>query len=74
MYIYSTNSVYLLHNLHLLQKVIPCAKSHTLVKQEDDKDTSKPLARHLNLSIHSKQHMVVCSLSLHLGSWKATKL
>ena len=36
----------------------------------NDKDASKPVARHLNRPNHSKQHTAVCglSLSLHLGS------
>ena len=29
---------------------------------------SKPVTRHFNLPNHSKQHMVVCGLSLHQGS------
>ncbi|PFX21313.1 hypothetical protein AWC38_SpisGene14225 [Stylophora pistillata] len=32
----------------------------------NDKDTSKPVARHFNLPNHSKQHMAICGLSLHL--------
>ena len=36
--------------------------------ERNDKDASKPVARHFNLPNHSKQHMAVCSLSLHLGS------
>ena len=34
---------------------------------------SKPVARHLNLPNHSKQHMVVCGLSLHQGSPESRK-
>ena len=30
-------------------------------------------ARHFNLPNHSKQHMAVCSLSLHLGSSESRK-
>ena len=36
--------------------------------ERNDKDASKPVARHLNLPNHSKQHMAVCGLSLYLGS------
>ena len=35
--------------------------------ERNDKDASKPVAGHLNLPNHSKQHMAVCGLSLHLG-------
>ena len=35
--------------------------------------TSKPVARHFNLPNHSKQHMAVCGLSLHLGSLESRK-
>ncbi|KAK2549798.1 hypothetical protein P5673_029619 [Acropora cervicornis] len=31
----------------------------------DDKDASKPVARHFNLPNHSKEHMSICGLSLH---------
>ena len=36
--------------------------------ERNDKDASKPVAKHFNLPNHSKQHMVVCGLSLHLSS------
>ena len=36
-------------------------------------DASKPVARHFNLPNHSKQHMAVCGLSLHLGSSESRK-
>ena len=39
----------------------------------NDKDASKPVARHLNLPNHSKQHMAVCGLSLHQGSSESRK-
>ena len=41
--------------------------------ERNDKDASKPVARHLNLPNHSKQHMAVCGLSLHLGSSECCK-
>ena len=40
---------------------------------KDDKNASKPVARHFNLPNHSKQHMVVCGLSLHQGSTESLK-
>ena len=39
----------------------------------NDKDGSKSVARHFNLPNYSKQHMAVCSLSLHLGSSESRK-
>ena len=39
----------------------------------NDKDASKPVARHLNLPNHSKQHVAVCGLSLHQGSSESRK-
>ncbi|PFX26043.1 Craniofacial development protein 2 [Stylophora pistillata] len=36
--------------------------------ERNDKDTSKPVIRHFNLPNHSKQHMVICGLSLHLAT------
>ena len=62
--------------------------SYTLAKEEDDemthsehlrdverndKDASKLVARYFNLRNHSKQHMAVCGLSLHLGSSESRK-
>ena len=41
--------------------------------ERNEKDASKPVARHLNLPNHSKQHMAVCGLSLHLGSSECCK-
>ena len=38
------------------------------VKSRNDEDESKPVVRHFNLPNHSKQHMAVCGLSLHVGS------
>ena len=39
----------------------------------NDKDASKSVAKHFNVPNHSKQHMAVCSLSLHLGSLESRK-
>ena len=41
--------------------------------ERNDKDASKPVARHFNLPNHSKQHMAVCSLSLYQGSSESHK-
>ena len=64
------------------------AKSYRLVKQKrlgdrfrehlhdvegNDKDASKPVTRHFNLPNHSKKHIAVCGLSLHLGSSESRK-
>ena len=40
----------------------------------NDKDVHKSVARHFNLPNHSKEHMAVCSLSLHLGSSESRKI
>ena len=39
----------------------------------NDKDASKPVARHFNLPKHSQKHMAVCGLSLHLGNTESRK-
>jgi len=41
--------------------------------ERNDKDTSKPVARHFNLPNHSSQHMVICGLSLHQGNTESRK-
>ena len=41
--------------------------------EKDDKDASKPVARHFNLPNHSKEHMSVCGLSLHQGATDSRK-
>ena len=73
----TANAIYcILHALY--------AKRYTWVKQggdwvtvfcehlqdveRNDKDASKPVARHFNLPDLSSQHMKVCSLSLHQGN------
>ena len=40
---------------------------------KDDKNASRPVARHFNLPNHSMQHMTVCSLSLHQGNKESRK-
>ena len=39
----------------------------------NDEDASKPVARQFNLPNHSKRHMAVCGLSLHLGNSETRK-
>ena len=41
--------------------------------ERNNNETSKPVAGHFNLPNNSKQHMAVCSLSLHLGSSESCK-
>ena len=48
-------------------------REHLRDVEKDDKNASKPVARHFNLPNHSKQHMVVCDLSLHQGSTESRK-
>ena len=44
-----------------------------LLSRPNDKDASKPVARHFNLPNHSKKHMAICGLSLHLGTTESRK-
>ena len=46
-------------------------REHLRDVERNDKVASKPVARHL--PNHSKQHMVICGLSLHLGSSESCK-
>ena len=48
-------------------------REHLRDAEEDDKNASKPVARHFNLPNHFKQHMSVCGLSLHQGSIESRK-
>ena len=48
-------------------------REHLRDVEKDDKNVSKPVARHLNLPNHSKQHMAVCGLSLHQGNTDSRK-
>ena len=68
-------SDHLLHNFYLLQKVIHWWNRKTPVRyvERNAKDVSKPVARHLNLPNHSRQHTTVCGLSLHLGKSESRK-
>ena len=48
-------------------------REHLRDVERNNKDASKPVARHFNLPNHFKQHMVICGLSLHLGSSESRK-
>ena len=48
-------------------------REHLCDVDKDNKNASKLVARHFNLPNHSKQHMVVCVLSLHQGSTESQK-
>ena len=48
-------------------------REHLRDVEKNDKDASKPVARHFNLPNHSKKHMAICCLSLHLGTTESRK-
>ena len=48
-------------------------REHLRDVEKDNKNASKPVARHFKLPNHSKQHMAVCGLSLHQGSTESCK-
>ena len=48
-------------------------REHLRDVEKNDKDASKPVARHFNLHNHSKQHMPICGLSLHQGTTESRK-
>ena len=48
-------------------------QEHLRDVEKNDKDASKPAAKHFYLPNHSKQYMAVCCLSLHLGSSESRK-
>ena len=48
-------------------------REHLRDVEKNDKDASKPVARHFNLPNHSKRHMAICGLSLHLGTTESRK-
>ena len=48
-------------------------QEHLRDVERNNKEASKPVAGHLNLSNHSKQHMAVCSLLLNLGRSESRK-
>ena len=47
---------------------VQMSSTYGAMKERNDKDASKLVAGHFNLPNHSKQHITVCGLSLHLGS------
>ena len=48
-------------------------REHVRDVERNDKDASKPVARHFNLPNHSSQHMTICGLSLHRGNKESRK-
>ena len=48
-------------------------REHLCDVEKDDKNASKPVARHFNLPNHSKQHMPICGLFLRQGSRESRK-
>ena len=48
-------------------------REHLKDVEINDKDASKPVARHFNLPNHSQKHMAICGLSLHLGNTESRK-
>ena len=48
-------------------------REHLRDVEKNDKDASKPVARHFNLPNHSKKHMSICGLSLHQGTTESRK-
>ena len=48
-------------------------REHLRDVEKDDKNASKPVARHFNLPNHFTQHMAICGLSLHQGSTESRK-
>ena len=63
-----------LRNLAEKLQVWQQESENTLRRRERrQKRASKPVARHFNLPNHSKQHIVVCGLSLHQGRTESRK-
>ena len=48
-------------------------REHLRDVERNDKDASKPVARHFNLPNHSSQHMTICGLPLHQGNTESRK-
>ena len=48
-------------------------REHLRDIEKNDKNASKPVARHFYLPNHSKQHIAVCGLSLHQGSTESRR-
>ena len=55
------------------RRLVDRFREHFRDVEKDDKNASKPVARHLNLPNHSMQHMAVCGLSLHQGHTESRK-
>ena len=49
-------------------------REHLRDVEKDNSDSSKPVARHVNLPNYSKQHMAVCGLFLHQGRTKSREI
>ena len=48
-------------------------REHLRDVERNDKDASKPVARHFNLPNHSTQNMAICGLSMHQGDTESLK-
>ena len=48
-------------------------REHLRDVESNDKNASKPVARHFNLPNHSSQHMTIWGLSLHQGNTESRK-
>ena len=48
-------------------------REHLRDVERNDKDASKPVARHFNIPNHSSQLMTICGLSLHQGNKESRK-
>ena len=49
-------------------------REHLRDVERNDKDASKPVARHFNLPNHSSQHMTIYGHSLHQGNTESRKM
>ena len=58
---------------HAVKSIILKNREHLRDIERNDKDASKQVARHFNLPYHSKQHLVVCGLSLNQGYSESRK-
>ena len=48
-------------------------REHLRDVERNDKDASKPVARHFKLPNRSSPHMMICGLSLHQGNTESRK-
>ena len=58
---------------HAVKSIILKNREHLCDIERNDKDASKQVAKHFNLPYHSKQHLVVCGLSLNQGYSESRK-